>query len=211
MPLLVETIRADDGRYDDLSPHENRMERSRSALYGKLAPLKLEAALQTFSDSIGEGRWKVRVLYDMEIRSIEAAVYVPKSYTSAALVDGGDVNYILKTVERPELDILTRRAESLGGDTALIIKAGKITDFSYANAVFFDGSSWWTPRRPLLLGTRRERLLAAGRILQADISPEDLDRFTHACPINAMLELGELMMETASIIRLTDRTGELEQ
>lgn len=210
MPLLVEAIRADDGRFDDLSPHVERMERSRSALFGDLAPLNLQAALGSVSDSIGAGCWKVRVLYDRELRGIETALYVPKPYRSAALVDGGTVDYSYKTAERPELDILTRRAETSGADTALIIKAGRITDFSYANAAFFDGSSWWTPREPLLSGTRRERLLAVGRILETDITPDDLERFIFVSPINAMLDLGEIMMETTSIIDLTEEISELE-
>lgn len=210
MPLLVETIRADDGRFDDLSPHVRRMERSRSALFGEVAPLNLQGALSSVSDSIAAGRWKVRVLYDTELRGIETEIYVPKPYGSAALVDGGNVNYDYKTAERPELDALTRRAEASGADTALIIKAGRITDFSYANAAFFDGSSWWTPRIPLLLGTRRDRLLAAGRILETEINPADLNRYTIVSPINAMLDLGEVIMETTSIIRLTDRPDEQE-
>lgn len=211
MPLLVETIRADDGQFDDLSPHVDRIERSRSALFGEVAPLNLPDELSRVSESIGAGRWKVRVLYDLEIRSIEAEVYRPKPYASAALVDGGAVNYQYKTAERPELDALTRQAVSMGGDTALIIKAGRITDFSYANAAFFDGKFWWTPREPLLRGTRRDRLLAEGRILETDITPEDLKGYIIVSPINAMLELGEVLMETTSIIHQTEGINELEQ
>ena len=114
MPLLVETIRADDGRFDDLTPHIERMARSRRALFGIEAPVGLEGALERASNSIGEGRWKVRVLYDTEIRSVEAAPYQPKPYGSAALVDGGSISYPYKTDDRPELDELTRRARAAG-------------------------------------------------------------------------------------------------
>ena len=202
MPLLVETIRADDGRFDDLTPHIERMARSRRALFGIEAPLHLEGALERASAFIGEGRWKVRVLYDTEIRSVEAVPYKPKPCRSAALVDGGSVSYAHKTVDRPELDELTRRARAAGADTALIVSDGRITDFSYANAAFFDGRSWWTPDEPLLLGTRRARLLAAGILSTVALVPSDLDRFVSVSPINAMLELGEVTMDIGKIIRL---------
>lgn len=201
MPLLVETIRADDGRFDSLEPHILRMARCRRALFGEEAPLNLEGALKGASSATGAGRWKVRVLYDTEIRRVEASLYNPKQYRSAALVEGGAVSYSCKTVERPELDALTRRAESLGTDTALIVRNGQITDFSYANAAFFDGEFWWTPSEPLLQGTRRARLLAGEKIREARITPADLDCYIYVSPINAMLELGEVIMNTAFIRR----------
>ena len=203
MPLLVETIRADDGRFDDLNPHIQRMARSGKTLFGLEAGAGpgagLEEVLEGAAPSIGEGRWKVRVLYDTEIRSVEAAFYRPKQINTAALVDGGSVRYPFKTAKRSELDALTRRAEDAGADTALIVSEGRITDFSYANAAFFDGSRWWTPAVPLLPGTRRARLLAAGLISTADITPADLHRYVSVSLINAMLELGEIMVDIDSI------------
>jgi 4-amino-4-deoxychorismate lyase len=202
MPLLVETIRADDGLFEDPGPHLERMARSRSALFGAEAPLNLRGALEQVSTSIGEGRWKLRVLYDTEIRRVEAALYVPKPYCSAALVDGGSIKYPHKTADRPELDKLTRRAVSAGAETALIVSGGRITDFSYANAAFFDGRLWWTPAQPLLPGTRRARLLTSGKILEANITPGNLDRYVSVSPINAMLDLGEVLMDIGSIRKL---------
>ena len=101
MPLLVEAIRADDGLFEDLGPHLERMARSRSALFGEEAPLNLKGALEKISSTIGEGRWKLRILYDTEIRRVEAAPYTPKPYRSAALVDGGSLKYEHKTADRP--------------------------------------------------------------------------------------------------------------
>lgn len=202
MPLLVESIRADDGCFDQLGPHIDRMKRSRKELFGIEAPPGLEGALERASDSIGDGRWKVRVLYDEEIRGVEANLYIPRLYRRAALVEGGSVNYAHKTVDRPELDELTRRAEAAGADTALIVSGGRITDFSYANAAFFDGDSWWTPEDPLLRGTRRARLLSEGRITTAQLSVSDLYRFVSVCPINAMLPLGEIILDITSLFTI---------
>jgi len=203
MPLLVETLRADDGGFDDLTPHIDRMIRSRRALFGLTNSLEsaLEEALEAASVSIGEGRWKIRVLYNSEIRHVEAAAYRPKPIRSAALVDGRGIFYTHKTADRQELDGLTRRAEEAGVDTALIVSNGQITDFPYANAAFFDGRLWWTPEEPLLMGTRRFRLLEAGLLHTRRISPGDLPEYISLCPINAMLELGEIMVDIGSIDR----------
>jgi 4-amino-4-deoxychorismate lyase len=198
---LVESIRADDGRFDNPGPHIDRMRRSRRELFGLTSSPPLERALEEISGRLGPGRWKVRVLYDTEIRAVEAAPYEFKPFRSAALVDGGTVSYPHKTVERNILDDLSRRARERGADTALIVSGGFITDFSYANAAFFDGRTWFTPAVPLLEGTRRARLLAAGRLQTADIRPADLIRFSSVCPVNAMLDLGEVTLSVRDILQ----------
>ncbi|MDF1569573.1 MAG: aminotransferase class IV [Spirochaetaceae bacterium] len=200
MPLLVETLKAVDGRFDDLTPHHERMARSRLALFGLRDALDLEGTLEGLLLSVGGGIWKIRVLYDTEIRSVEAGEYRPRPYRSAALLDGGDVEYADKTADRPELDELTRRAHELGADTALIVKNGLVTDFSYANAAFFDGMKWWTPARPLLEGTRRMRLLGDGRLSPAEITPAGIHEYSLVSPVNAMLDLGEVTMKIDCII-----------
>ena len=70
-------------------------------------------------------------------------------------------------------------------DDILIIRNGLITDMSYANVAFFDGTQWLTPRIPLLAGTCRERLLETGPIREADIADirpgPVFDRFRDQC------------------------------
>jgi 4-amino-4-deoxychorismate lyase len=200
MPLLVESLRADDGIYDSLEPHIRRMTNSCLQLFGMKEPPDLIAALTGPEGLTGPGRWKVRVLYDTRIHAVEAELYRPGSYNSAALVDGGRVAYPHKTVERVPLDALTRRAQAAGADTALIVSGGLITDFTYANAAFFDGNDWYTPAHPLLQGTRRDRLLAQNRVQKADIPPSHLYRYLQVSPINAMLDLGEIVIDISNII-----------
>ena len=200
MPLLLESLRAVDGRLEHLGPHMDRMDRSCRKLFGCPAP-DLNKGLEDVFGRLGTGIWKIRVLYECDIRGVEAAPYRPKAYGSAILVDGGNVDYAVKTAERPELDALTRRARAAGGDTALIVKGGLITDFSYANAAFFDGADWWTPAAPLLEGTRRARLLADGRIKVRDISVGDIGRYLRVSPINAMLDLDEVRRRLSILCR----------
>jgi 4-amino-4-deoxychorismate lyase len=203
MPLLVETIRADDGRFENLKYHHERMWQSRRTLFGLENSLEssLLELLDRSAGKIGSGRWKVRVLYDSEIRSLEAGAYQPKPLASAALVDGRGITYTFKTADRSELDEINQRAVEAGADTALIVSKGFITDFPYANAAFYDGRYWWTPEEPLLAGTRRARLLADGLIRPCRISPENLKKYISVSPVNAMLELGEIMVDIGCINR----------
>lgn len=203
MPLLVESLKAENGLFDDLTPHIRRMKRSCNELFGIESP-DLEETLEDCAGDIGTGIWKIRVLYDQKIRDVQAAVYQPRRYLSAALIDGGDVEYRNKMAGRPVLDTLTARAVESGCDAALIVKNGLITDFSYANAAFYDGRNWWTPDRPLLEGTRRYRLLEAGVLRTASIRPADLASFISVSPINAMLDLGQVSLETENIVGLSD-------
>ena len=203
MSLLIETIRADDGRFEELSPHCERMNRTGRVLFGTDKRIRpgagLEAALQKATGSIGEGRWKIRVLYDSIIRRVDVAAYYPRMIGSAALVDGRGIEYSFKYADRSGLRDLERRAELSGADSALIVSEGRITDFTYANAAFFDGRFWWTPVEPLLYGTRRSRLLESGVIMTEQITCDDLSNYVSVSPVNAMLELGEIMIDIKSI------------
>ena len=199
MPLLVESLRAENGLFDTLAPHIDRMNRSCRRLFGSDAP-DLPGALDRIRSNLGPGTWKVRVLYDSTVHRIESAPYIPKNYRRAVLLDGGTIDYSCKTADRPELDALTSRAVAAGGDTALIVKNGLVTDFSWANAAFFDGDTWWTPAEPLLEGTRRRRLLDDGLLYARDIRPTEIGDYLRISPINAMLRLDEVSLTPQDII-----------
>jgi len=207
MSPLVESLRAEDGRFDDLTPHRERMIRARRAIFGLETVPDLDGALEEVRDRLGDGVWKVRVIYDPEIRTVEAAPYEPRPYRSAALVDGGSIAYPHKWTDRSALDALQETARAAGADAALIVVDGRITDFTWANSAFFDGRRWFTPALPLLAGTRRDRLLAAGRMETADIRPADLGAYVSACPINAMMDLGEVEIPIDRII-VTESGGQ---
>jgi 4-amino-4-deoxychorismate lyase len=74
-------------------------------------------------------------------------------------------------------------------DDILIVKNGFLTDTSYANVVLWDDNRWFTPDTPLLAGTKRQYLLDTKQIESRKLHPKDLQHFTHARLINAMLDL----------------------
>lgn len=103
------------------------------------------------------------------------------------MIDGSFIVYDHKFLDRKEIDkLFMDRGDA---DDILIIKDGFITDTSYGNICLFDGVQWVTPRKPLLLGTCRERLLEDGAIVEGDISIEGLKNFEQFAVINAMRDL----------------------
>ncbi len=194
MSLLIESIRVDDGVVNNLELHQNRINSTRSAIWGIHEELNINDAIQNMKPEPGSGIWKIRILYNRVIHHVDCMPYKPASWKTASLVDGKGINYTYKWADRKELEILNQAARKAGTDTALIIRNGYITDFTYANVALFDGRLWWTPTQPLLMGTRRHHLLETGRIQTSNISPDDIPKYERICPINAMLDLHDTII-----------------
>jgi 4-amino-4-deoxychorismate lyase len=80
---------------------------------------------------------------------------------------------------------------SVETDDILIIKNGNVTDTSFSNIVFFDGTKWLTPAQPLLRGTKREKLIRENIIFEETITKNEIQRFQNAVLINAMIDIEE--------------------
>ena len=76
----------------------------------------------------------------------------------------------------------------------IFLRDKKVTDASYANLIFFDGSQWLTPTTFLLNGTCRKRLLNEGKIREMPIYEKDIASFECIGLINAMLDIGDLSL-----------------
>ncbi len=130
---------------------------------------------------------KCRILYSKSIDEVEFQLYTCRKVVSLKLVDGGDIDYSRKYADRSSLlRLLQEKGEC---DDILITQNGKITDTSYSNVVFSDGTSYYTPKTYLLNGTCRQRLIAEGKVTPIDISIDDLSSFKELFLINAMLDL----------------------
>ena len=82
----------------------------------------------------------------------------------------------------------------------LIVKNGFITDTSFSNIIFLKCGRWYTPNTPLLKGTKRAKLLDLGLINERSIRPEEMGNYEKVGLINAMLELGEVVLAVENII-----------
>jgi 4-amino-4-deoxychorismate lyase len=180
---LFETIRIEGGIPANLSYHNERMNRSRRELYGLGDPLDLAAAIRV-PDGDGSGVTKCRVAYGESIGDVTFTAYEPRPVRTLSIVDGGGIDYPHKFVDRSGIE---RLAAGVSTDDILIVKNGLVTDASFANVAFFDGSAWLTPSTPLLPGTTRARLLDVGLVRPAEISVSGIRSFAAAALMNAMI------------------------
>lgn len=200
---LIETLRMEDGVLQRLPYHEARYKNAMRHFWHETCPKKLaqilaDNGLKTDGRNPGfTGTYKVRVEYCHDHCSVQATPYRPKHVASLRMVAGDGTDYHYKYADRSALAKCLERRD--GCDEVIIVKDGLLTDTSYSNIAFFDGTHWLTPRVPLLAGTMRSWLLDNGLAKEADIRPADLGSFSKASLINAMLPLGELTVPTSEI------------
>ncbi len=197
MSLLIESICCVDGVLKNLHYHNARMNNSRYQLFGCKDVINISDST-TIPHYVKKGIWKLRIHYDMTINYIEYELYRKKSIQSLKLLYDDSIDYSFKYADRSHLtQLFEQRGEA---DDILIIKNGFVTDSSSANVVFYDGKEWFTPTTPLLLGTKRAKLLDEGIIKERYITVKDISLFTHISLINAFLDIGDIVMPTSSII-----------
>ncbi len=180
-PLLLETIRIEEGNIYNLPYHQARMDRSREHLFHTFSVIDLASQLSAPSD---EGIFRCRVLYGQEIEQIEYLPYVPKKIQTLKIVPS-DIDYRYKYADREKFDTLL--TENADADEVIIEKDGLLTDTTISNIALFQNGRWYTPKKPLLEGTMRAKFLDNGILHPRDIKKEEMGDYTHLALINAML------------------------
>jgi 4-amino-4-deoxychorismate lyase len=184
MSLLFETIRLQDGILQNIEYHNLRLNHSRKSLYKSSDEIDLEQVIQ-IPATYKQGLYKCRVTYSKEVKSIDFEPYLPHVVKSLRLIEDNTILYNYKYTNRGSLNKLLTKRERF--DEILIVKKGYITDTSYSNIIFFDGTQWFTPSTPLLHGTMRSFLLEKNLISEMVIKVTDLKQFQKARLINAMI------------------------
>ncbi len=133
------------------------------------------------------------MVYNKQIQSISIRPYQLKSIKKLKLVHADELGYDFKFHDRTQLTNCYGKKSS--ADDVMIIKNGLVTDSFYANFVFEDKNGLFTPSHPLLFGTTRTRLLEEGRITERLIHAKDLNKYDKVYLINAMIDLGEIVID----------------
>jgi 4-amino-4-deoxychorismate lyase len=188
MCRLFETIRIVNGLPQHLSWHEIRMNHARNEIWAatRLPALAPEINVPA---AFAKGIVRCNIVYGPDIEEVSYKHYEKRSIGSLKLVVCSSIDYPVKYTDRSVLDSLFALRGTC--DEIIIVKNGLITDTSMSNIIFFDGTTWCTPAKPLLEGTCRNRLVAGGSLVECDIRPGDLHRFIGCKLINAMREPGE--------------------
>lgn len=196
MLQLFETICCQNGVFQRIPFHEERMNRSRNHFFGSPTSISLMEFLK-LPDLLNGQTVKCRVTYSVDIENIEYEIYNQTSINSLRLVQDDSIVYNFKFRNRDQLYRLWQmRGDS---DEILIVKDGFITDTSFSNIIFLRNGKWYTPKYPLLNGTRREFYLQEKLVLPELIKPIDLFLYEEARLINSMRSI-----EDGKSIRIAD-------
>jgi 4-amino-4-deoxychorismate lyase len=197
MSRLIESIYLKDGEFRNVKYHQLRMESSSKELFGVSNDSTLENKLQS-SEYPESGLYKVRVIYDTEVKQIEFVPYLTKPVQSLKLISSDAISYAHKFENRQTLNELYQQRGKC--DDIIIVRNGFVTDASYANPIFRKGDEWFTPATFLLPGTMRAFLLDSHRIKSTEIRVEDIVKYESCKLINAMLGMDAPEIPMSSIL-----------
>jgi len=197
MNLFSEAIRVENGEFNNLFLHSDRMNLTRKVYNLGTEVISLEKQLK-IPPKCQNGRWKCRLEYDKKIQKIEFLPYKLRNIKTVKLVYDDLIKYPHKSVNRHRLQELA--AYNGGADAVVIVKNGLVTDSPFSNVVFSQGSKFFTPDSPLLPGTARRHLLELGQIHERRITVDSIKEYDTLVFLNALLNLGELFVPVSSIL-----------
>jgi len=180
----LETIKAFDGVVFHLAYHQSRLEETLG---------HRSTVLKDILNPPKKGLYRCRVVYSEDSCEVNYIKYTKKNIESLKLIYDDSLEYSKKFENREALNTLLEKKESC--DEILLVKNGLITDTTIANIALFDGEVWLTPKRPLLHGTCRARLLDEGKIFAVDIKATELNRFKKIALMNAMIDFDIIATE----------------
>lgn len=180
---FFETLCVLNGKIKHLEYHEKRYSSTYKHHFGKLPNQPLIDLLEIpFLHK--KGRVKLKVSYNDKEKKVAFSTYPYVSIKSLQCIEAPALNYDHKYTDRRDLNNLFLEKGSC--DDVLILQHGWVRDSSYTNICFWDGKQWITPKKPLLHGTARQRLLDEKKIVMDDIHIRDFQKFKGFKLINAM-------------------------
>jgi len=132
------------------------------------------------------GIYRCKLIYDETSIKVTYHKYKKRDIKTLKIVHNNEIEYCKKSTSREELDAMFEKRKDC--DDVLIIKNSLVTDTTIANVAFCKNGLWYTPKKPLLEGTTRARLLDEKKIIQKDIRVQDLSEYSHIALMNAMID-----------------------
>lgn len=189
MYQFVETIKMINGCVCNLSYHNDRLNNTRHYFWQTDKNIDLNDYIipqENNNDII-----KVRVLYGKDgIEDISYSKYAMRNIKRLKIVSDSNIEYRFKSADRSAINALADKKGDC--DDIIISKNSLLTDSSFTNIALFDGHSWYTPKHPLLKGTKRALLIEKGIIKEKDILENDIYKYKAIRLFNAMIEFGDI-------------------
>ncbi|PIF03783.1 MAG: branched-chain amino acid aminotransferase [Arcobacter sp.] len=130
---------------------------------------------------------KCKVLYnENEILNISFDLYKKKEIKTFKIVADNFIEYNFKYENRDEIDFHLSNKGNF--DDIIILKNNLITDTSIANIAIYLNDQWYTPKKPLLYGTTRQRYIDNGILKEMNIDIKTLKKAKKFALLNAMID-----------------------
>ena len=184
MCQFIESIKLKNAKVFHLEWHQKRVNKTFEAFFPNSPILILNDLIQ---DIPTDGFYKIRIVYNDKVYSIEFQEYSLQKINSFELVEI-DFDYNYKYENRQKINELK---ENSTADEVIFTNKTNILDSSYSNLAFYDGKDWFTPSSYLLNGTTRQRLLAENKLIETPIRINDLAKYEKISFINALNDLNE--------------------
>jgi len=185
MCLLIETLKISQGQIHNLAYHNGRFNRAQKTLFDAKHTIDLGRIID-IKHLNKDVVYKCRLTYNAHIQNIEFEKYISKIIKTVQLITHNSIEYSFKYKNRTIFETLKNKSQA---DEILIVKNGEITDFSFANVVFYSADNKaFTPQNPLLKGTKRQFLIDEKIITPLKIKISDMSNYKYLKPINALLD-----------------------
>tara|TARA_Y100000992_G_C21108255_1_gene416037 strand:+ start:52 stop:651 length:600 start_codon:yes stop_codon:yes gene_type:complete len=194
---LFESIRIKNGTVFLIDFHQKRMDKTFDKFYKKQNPWDLK---QIFSqiEIPHFGLYKMKFNYSEKKYKIQFSKYILRKIERLKCYEINNFIYPFKFTDRKMIEYF--HSKKLDCHDILMIKNGYLTDTSYCNIIFFDGSGWFTPEKPLLNGVQREKLLESKVITKTKIKLNEINDFKQFKLVNAMIDFEDYLPQNVSNI-----------
>ena len=179
---FFESIRLLNGIAADLNYHQARVIKTISDHQGIPIDLELLRQKENFP---AQGLYKWRVSYNTQGDTVSIIEeYTAQHPTKIKLMEADHIIYRYKYENRETIHQLLSQS---GASDIIMVQEGMLTDASYANLAFFNGVEWHTPKKPILEGTQRAKLIDHAVLIEKDIYVDQLSQYHCFKRINAMM------------------------
>src|SRR5690625_1397019 len=113
MSRLIESFCLIDGEFRNLEYHLSRMEISREKLFNLKEEIDLKKLIE-IPQEYKNGKFKCRIVYDREIKSVEFLPYQMKAINSFRLYEDSSIDYRFKYEERGFFDAIKSKERRVG-------------------------------------------------------------------------------------------------
>jgi len=174
--VFFETIKCFDFEVYNLFYHKQRISRT----------IGINIQLEEYIYPPNDKLLKCKVIYDDSgILDIQYAEYNKKDISTFKLIYDDNIKYSKKYLNR---DCIDKLKKNITEDEIIIVKDGLITDTSIANIAILYNDIWITSKKPLLIGTSRNRYIDNNLIIPKDITVKMLKESKKIALLNAMID-----------------------